>query len=166
VALATDYDEFVPMESTMPDVMTLIPGMYPTGLGQRWPSVSYEYEASPAPQPQVTPVPSYAPAPSPVAPVASSSHEYVTPAHAGHVSVHHPPSHHSMQLEPPITLPIHPPPPPPPMTIERGPPITLERGGPFRHSVYSTVGPGIGPNIGYSSGHPHSVPFQTSIFRK
>ncbi|ORY19742.1 peptidase C65 Otubain-domain-containing protein [Clohesyomyces aquaticus] len=155
VALAGYTDEFVPMASNMPDVMTLIPGMYPTGIGQRWPSVSYDYNSTPAPQPQMTPVPTYAPAPTPASSVASSHQEYVTPVHASHVNHHNPPTHHSIQLEPPVTLPIHP---PPPMTIERAPQMTVERGGPFRPSMYEL-------EPGFHSGQPHALPFQTSIFR-
>lgn len=158
VALAGYTDEFVPMANNMSDVMTLIPGMYPTSIGQRWPSVSYDYNPNPAPQPQVTPVPSYAPVPTPTAAVASSHQEYAAPVHASH-GTHQ--SHHNLHLETSITLPIHPAPapPPPPMTIERGPPVALERGGPFRPSVYEL-------EPGFASGQAHSLPFQTSIFRK
>ncbi|KAF2467200.1 cysteine proteinase [Lindgomyces ingoldianus] len=157
VALAGYADEFVPMSSNIPDVMTMIPGMYPTGIGQRWPSVSYDYNPNPAPQPQIAPVPTYAPAQTPATPVASSHQEYVTPVHASHVNHHNPPSHHTIQLEPPLVLPIHPPP-PPPVTIDRGPQMTIERGGPFRPSMYEL-------EPGFHSGQPHALPFQTSIFR-
>ena len=146
----------------MNDVMTLIPGMsFPTGLGQTWPalpSVSYDYAPNPAPRPQVAPVPTYTPTPTPAAPVASSHQEYVAPVHVSHVSHHQPVNHHTLHLEPPVTLPIHPPPPPPPLSIDqRGPPPNVERGGPFRPSMYEWD---------YGVGQIHSLPFQTSIFRK
>ncbi|KAF2192580.1 cysteine proteinase [Zopfia rhizophila CBS 207.26] len=158
VAIAGYAEDFVPMSSNMSEVMTMIPGMYPTGLGQRWPSVSYDYNPNPAPQPQMPPVPTYAPTQTPTAQVPSSHQDYVSPVHASHVNQHNPPSHHSIQLEPPATLPIHPPPVPPPITIERGTPITIERGGPFRPSMYEL-------EPGFHSGQSHSLPFQTSIFR-
>lgn len=160
VALATGYnDEFVPMATNMPDVMTLIPGMYPTGIGQRWPSVSYDYNPNPTPQPHITPVPTYAPSPSSAGPIPSSHHEYAAPVPASHVNHHNSQPHHIQMEQPPITLPIHPAPAPPPLTIERGPPMPTERGGPFRPSVYE-LEPGFG------CGQLHSIPFQTSIFRK
>ncbi|KAF2270788.1 cysteine proteinase [Lojkania enalia] len=158
VALAGYTDEFVPMSQNMADVMTLIPGMYPTGLGQRWPSVSYDYNTSPAPQPQIAAVPAYPTAPTPATPVSTSHQEYVTPVRANPVSHHNPAAHHGLQLEPPVTLPIHPPPPPPPMTLERTPSMPIERGGPFRPSMYE-LEPGFG------AGRSHSLPFQTAIFR-
>ncbi|KAF2867845.1 peptidase C65 Otubain-domain-containing protein [Massariosphaeria phaeospora] len=158
VALAGYTDDFVPTASNMSDVMTMIPGMYPTGLGQRWPSVSYDHYPSPAPQPQLAPVQTYAPTPTPavsvapIAPVTSSHQDYVSPIHASHGN------HHSIHLEPPVTLPIHPPPSAPPMIMERTPSMAAERGGPFRPSVYE-LEPGFG------SGPRHALPFQTSIFR-
>jgi ubiquitin thioesterase protein OTUB1 len=162
VALAGYSDGFVPNSihpSGINDVMAFIPGMsYPTGLGQRWPPVSYDYTPNPAPQPQVAPVPAYTPTPTPAAPVASSHQEYVAPVHASHVNHHPPASHHTLHLEPPVTLPIHPPPAPPPLSIERGPPVNVERGGPFRPSMYEF-------EPGFGAGQVHSLPFQTSIFR-
>lgn len=156
VALAGYTDGFMPVASNV-DLATMIPGMYSTGIGQRWPSVSYDFDPSPAPQPQMTPVQPYAPTPAPPAPVASSHQEFMAPIHASHLSHHNPPSHHSIQLEqPPVTLPIHPP--PPPLSIDRTP-LTIERGGPFRPSMYE-LEPGFG------AGQVHSLPFQTSIFRK
>ncbi|KAF2003808.1 cysteine proteinase [Amniculicola lignicola CBS 123094] len=155
VALAGYTEEFVPMASHLSDVMTLIPGMYPPALGQRWPSLSYDYNSSPAP------VPTYAPAPTPAAPVTSSHQDFASPVHASYAH-HGAHSHHGIHLEPPVTLPIHP---PPPMSLDRGPPLTLERtapverGGPFRPSVYE-LEPGFG-----GCGQPHAMPFQTSIFR-
>jgi ubiquitin thioesterase protein OTUB1 len=158
VALA-GYDDFVPMSSNMSDVMTMIPGMYPTGIGQRWPSVSYDHYASPAPQPQCTPVQSYATAPTPPVSVTSSHQEYATPVHASHSSQHHPASQHTIHLEPPVTLPIHPAPSAPPMSTERRQPMTIERSGPFRSSLYELEPDyGIAPVL--------ALPFQTSIFRK
>lgn len=160
VALASYTDDFVPMTSSMTDVMTLIPGMYPASIGQRWPSTSYDFEPNPAPQPQVTPVPTYAPVPTPAAPVASSHHDYAAPVHASHVSHHNPPSLHNLRLEsqPTMTLPMHP---PPPMSIDRGLPMSMDRAGPFRPSMYSAESV-----FGGGGAQPHSLPFQTSIFRK
>lgn len=153
VALAGYADEFVPMSTSM-DVMTLIPGMYPTNISQRWPSVPYDYEPNPAPQSHVTPVPSYAPAPTPAVPVASSHIEYIAPVHASH---HNPPPVHDIRLDPPtVSLPIHP---PPPMTIDRSLPLAMGRGGPFRPSTYNM-------DSVFGSGQPHSHPFQTSQFKK
>lgn len=161
VALAGYTDDFVPMSSNMSnmsEVMTLIPGMYPTGLGQRWPSVSYDYNPSPASQPQITPIQTYAPAPTSAAPVASTHQEFVSPVHASHVNHHNRPTHHSIQLEPPVALPMHPPPRLPPMVMDRCPPVAIERGGPFRPSMYEF-------EPGFGSGQT-PLPFQTSIFRK
>jgi len=158
VALAAGYnDGFVPVNSNV-DVMAMIPGMYSTGLSQRWPSVSYDFDPSPTPQAQMTPVQPYAPTPTPSVAVPSSHQEYMSPVHASHMAHHNPPSHHGLQLEqPPVTLPIHPPP-PPPVSIERTP-LTIERGGPFRPSIYEL-------EPGFASGQVHTLPFQTSIFRK
>ncbi|KAF2741414.1 cysteine proteinase [Polyplosphaeria fusca] len=156
VNLAGYTDEFVPMSSNMPDIMTMIPGLYPSGIGQRWPSLSYDCDPNPVPQPQITPVSAYAPTPTPAAPVASSHQEYITPVRASHISYHNPPSNH-IQLQPPVNIPMHPAPPQPSLSIDRGPAI-VERGGPFRPSMYE-LEPGFG------SGQPHSLPFQTSIFR-
>ncbi|KAF1841609.1 cysteine proteinase [Cucurbitaria berberidis CBS 394.84] len=154
VALANYTDEFVPTASNVPDIMTLIPGMYPTGLGQRWPSLSYDFSTSPAPQAQVTPVQPYPPAPTPVTPVSTSHLDFVTPIHT---SQYNAPSHHSIHLDqPPVTLPIHPPR-PPPVSIERTAPLAIERGGPFRPSMYE-LEPGFGSSM-------QVQPFQTSIFR-
>ncbi|KAL5119532.1 hypothetical protein ACEQ8H_002597 [Pleosporales sp. CAS-2024a] len=158
VALANSFDDFVPMASDAADVMTMIPGMYPTGFGQKWASLSYDFSPSPASQPQVAPVqpyPSAAPTP---APTVSSQLDFVIPPHANHATQYSAPTHHSLHLDPaPITLPIHPPPlPPPPVTIERAAPI-VERGGPFRPSMYE-LEPGFGHGM-------QAQPFQTSIFR-
>lgn len=164
VALAGYTDEFVPVASNVTDVMAMIPGMstmYSSrGLGQDWPSVSY-YEPSPsiAPQPQVAPVPTYAPAPSPVVSVANTHQEFTNSVIPTHVNHHNSQRHHSIQLDQPVSLPIHPPPPPPPIQIDRGTPMTMERGGPFRPSMYE-----LEPAFTTSRGH--AVPFQTSIFRK
>lgn len=150
VALAAGYtDEFVPISSNMSDVMTMIPGLYPTGLGQRWPS-AYDYNSDPTPQqqqPQIAPVPSYAPPPSNVAPIPTSHQEYVSPVHS-HVSHQHHANHHSIQMESPVGLSLNHPP----------PPLTIERGGPFRPSMYEL-------EPGFHSGQSHALPFQTSIFR-
>ncbi|EAT92473.2 hypothetical protein SNOG_00978 [Parastagonospora nodorum SN15] len=40
VALANSFNDFIPMASDSADVMTMIPGMYPTGFGQKWASLS------------------------------------------------------------------------------------------------------------------------------
>ncbi|OCK83800.1 cysteine proteinase [Lepidopterella palustris CBS 459.81] len=108
VALADYADEFVPMPTSrgMSDVMSLIPGMYPTGLGQNWPSVSYDYNPSPIPQPQMAAVPTYT-----SVPVPTTSQEYVNTAH------------HNVPLESPVGMSLN-------------PPMTIERGGPFRPSMY------------------------------
>jgi len=159
VALAANYDDFVPMSSNMADVMTMIPGMYPTGIAQRWPAVSYDHYATSAPQPQCTPIQPYAPAPTPAISVVSSHPEYATPVHANHSSHHHPPSQHTLHLEPPVTLPIHPAPSAPLMSIERRQPMSTERSGPFRSSLYE-----LEPDYGIAPAL--ALPFQTSIFRK
>ncbi|KAF2785623.1 cysteine proteinase [Melanomma pulvis-pyrius CBS 109.77] len=160
VALAGYTDDFAPMSSNMGDVMTMIPGMYPTGIGQRWPSVSYDYHTTPAPPPQCTPVQPYAPAPTPAASVASShSHqEYATPVHASHGNHHHQPNQHPVHLEPPVTLPIHPSPSVGHMSLERAQSMTMERSMPFRPSFYELEpGYGVAPVL--------TLPLQTSIFR-
>lgn len=145
----------MPTASNVADVMTMIPGMFPTGLGQRWSSLSYDFNSSPATQAQVAPVQPYAPTATPATPVSTSHLDFVTSIHPSHASQYNPPSHHSIHLDqPPVTLPIHP---PPPTTIERAP-LTVERGGPFRPSMYE-LEPGFG-----SSMQPQ--PFQTAIFRK
>jgi len=159
VALAGYTDEFVPLASNMSEVMTMIPGMYPTGLGQRWSSISYDYHTSSAPQSQCTPVQTYAPAPPPSVSVAGSHPEYATPVHANHANHHLPPSQHTIHLEPPVTLPIHPPPPAPPMPMERAQSLSIERSGPFRSSLYEL-------KPGYGIAPINTMPFQTSIFRK
>ncbi|KAF2202231.1 cysteine proteinase [Delitschia confertaspora ATCC 74209] len=151
VALAAGYtDDFVPMDSSMSDVMTMIPGLYPTGLGQRWPSAPYDYDPipTPQPQPQVAPVPTYAPPPTAVAPVPTSHQEYATPVPSSHVNHQHHSTHHGIQLQPPVSLSLNHPP----------PPLTIERGGPFRPSMYEL-------EPGFHSGQQHTLPFQTSIFR-
>jgi ubiquitin thioesterase protein OTUB1 len=157
VAIAAGYnDGFMPVASNV-NMMAMIPGMYSTGLGQSWPSISYPFE-SPTPQPQITPIEPYAPAPSSAGSVSSSHQDYMSPMHPSHATHHTSPNHHSIQLEqPPVTLPIHPAP-QPPVSIERAPPV-MERGGPFRPSIYE-LEPGFG------SGQVHALPFQTSIFRK
>ncbi|CAN9294038.1 unnamed protein product [Alternaria alternata] len=45
VALANYTDEFIPTATNVGDVMNMIPGMYPSGvgLGQRWPSLPYDF---------------------------------------------------------------------------------------------------------------------------
>ena len=159
IALNHYSDDFVPTATDVTDVMNLIPGMYPSGvgLGQRWPSLSYDFSPSPASHPQVTPVQPYAPAPTPVTPVSSSHLDFVTPIHSSNASQYNAPSHHSIRLDqPPVTLPIHPP--PPPVSIERAAPVGIERGGPFRPSMYE-LEPGFGSSM-------QVQPFQTSIFRK
>lgn len=128
VALAGYTDEFVPVGRGMSDVMTLIPGMYPAGLGQNWPAVSYDYQPTPIPQPQMTAVPTYAPVPVPI-----TTQDYVS-----HVNP-------TIPIESPINMPIN-------------SPTSIERGGPFRPSMYE-----LEPR--FHSGHSHSLPFQTSIFR-
>ncbi|OCL02684.1 cysteine proteinase [Glonium stellatum] len=100
VALAGYADEFVPVGRGMSDVMTLIPGMYPTGLGQNWPAVSYDYQPTAIPQPQMAAVPTYAPVP------VSTTQDYVS-----HVNP-------TIPVESPIGMSIN-----SPMTIERGGPF-------------------------------------------
>ncbi|KAF2643314.1 cysteine proteinase [Massarina eburnea CBS 473.64] len=150
VALANPYnDSFIPSESSV-DIMAMIPGMYSTSFGHRWPSVPYEFDASPTPQAQVTPVQPYTPTPASAAPVNTSRQDYM-PVHASHQPNHSNTGRHGLHLEgPPVTLPIHSLP-PPPVSIERGH-LTLERGGPFRPSMYEL--------------EQINVPsFQTSIFK-
>lgn len=107
VNLAGYTNEFVPISREMSDVMTLIPGLYPTGLGQSWPSVSsYDFHPTPVPQPQMAPVSSYAPVPT-----SAPSQDYTSPVH------------HNVPLDPPVNMPLN-------------PPMSIERGGPFRPSVY------------------------------
>jgi len=159
VALANYTDDFLPTATNVGDVMNMIPGMYPSGvgLGQRWPSLSYDFSPTPASLPQVTPVQPYAPAPTPVTPVSASHMDFVTSIHSASTNQYNPPSHHSIHLEqPPVTLPIHPP--PPPVSIERAAPVCVERGGPFRPSMYE-LEPGFGSSM-------QVQPFQTAIFRK
>ena len=139
----------------IPEYMPMIPGLITPSLDQRWSSASFDFSASPAPQPQMAPVQPYAPAPTPT----TSHQEYVSPIQPSHVSHHNPVSHHSVQMEPPVSLPMHPPPPAPPMAIDKAPSVGIERGGPFRPSIYEF-------EPGYGAGQPHSLPFQTSIFRK
>jgi ubiquitin thioesterase protein OTUB1 len=158
VALANYTDDFVPTASNVADVMTMIPGMGPTGFGQRWASLSYDFSPSPAPQPQVTSVQQYPSSSTPAPPVSASQLDFVIPSHSSHASQYNAPSHHSLHLDqPPLTLPIHPPP-PPPVSIDRATPSSLERGGPFRPSMYE-LEPGFGSGM-------RAQPFQTSIFRK
>jgi ubiquitin thioesterase protein OTUB1 len=158
VALANYTDEFIPTATNVGDVMNMIPGMYPSGvgLGQRWPSLPYDFSPSPASHPQVTPVQPYAPTPTPVTPVTTSHLDFVTPIHSSNPSQYNPPNHHNIHLDqPPVTLPIHPP--PPPVSIERAAPMGVERGGLFRPSMYE-LEPGYGSSL-------QVQPFQTSIFR-
>ncbi|CAI6335973.1 unnamed protein product [Periconia digitata] len=150
VALANPYhDSFVAAPSNV-DLMAMIPGLYPTGLGQRWPSVSYDFDSSPAPQTsQVTTIQPYPSAPEIVAPTPTSHQDFI-PVDTSPVVQQAPPSHHPIQLEaPPITLPIQPP--PPSASLDRAP-LTLERGGPFRPSMYELE-------------HLHALPLQTAIFK-
>ncbi|KAA8614665.1 Peptidase-C65 domain containing protein [Pyrenophora tritici-repentis] len=159
VALANYTDDFLPTATNVGDVMNMIPGMYPSGvgLGQRWPSLSLSYDFSPTPAslPQVTPVQPYAPAPTPVTPVSASHMDFVTSIHSVSTNQYNPPSHHSIHLEqPPVSLPIHP---PPPVSIERAAPVGVERGGPFRPSMYE-LEPGFGSSMQVQQ-------FQTAIFR-
>jgi ubiquitin thioesterase protein OTUB1 len=159
VALANSFDDFIPEACNAADVMTMIPGMYPTGFGgQKWASLSYDFSPSPASQTQVTPVQPYPSAPTP-APTVSSQLDFIIPSHPSHASQYNAPSHHSIHLDQPsVTLPIHPPPPPPPVSIDRAAPLVVERGGPFRPSMYE-LEPGFGHGM-------QVQPFQTSIFRK
>ncbi|OAL05894.1 cysteine proteinase [Phaeosphaeriaceae sp. SRC1lsM3a] len=153
VNLANYADGFTPAAADVTDVMTMIPGMYPTGFGQRWASLSYDYP-SPAPQPQAAPVQPFPTAPTP-APSVSSQLDFIIPSHASHMGQYNAPSHHNLHLDQPsVTLPIHP---APPVTIERAAPLVIERGGPFRPSVYE-LEPGFGAGM-------QVQPFQTSIFR-
>ncbi|KAF2273646.1 cysteine proteinase [Westerdykella ornata] len=116
---------------------------------------TYDFNLNPSPPPQVVPVSSYAPVPTPAPPPAEPIHDFVPPPHAPQVNSHPAPRHHSIQLEQPVALPVHP---PPPMSLERGLPMTIERTEPFRPSAY-TLEPGFGAN------QMHALPFQTSIFR-
>ena len=156
VNLANYADSFTPAAADVTDVMTMIPGMYPTGFGQqRWASLSsYDYP-SPAPQSHVAPVQPFPATPTP-APSVTSQLDFIIPSHASHMGQFDAPSHHNLHLDQPsVTLPIHP---PPPVTIERAAPLVVERGGPFRPSVYE-LEPGFGAGM-------QAQPFQTSIFRK
>jgi ubiquitin thioesterase protein OTUB1 len=158
VALANYADEFMPTATNVGDVMNMIPGIYPSGLGmgQRWPSLSYDFNSSPVSHSQVTPVQPFAPATTPITPVTNSHLDFVTPIHTSNASQYNPPAHHNMHLEqPPVTLSVHPP--PPPVSIDRTAPIGVERGGPFRPSMYE-LEPGFGSSM-------QVQPFQTSIFR-
>jgi len=144
VALANPYnDTFIAAPSNV-DLMAMMPGLYSTGLGQRWPSVSYEFDANPTPQPMQ----SYPPAPESIAPVTSSHQEFV-PVHASPAVQHAPANHHSIQLEaPPISLAMQQ---PASTTLERAA-LSLERPGPFRPSMYELE-------------HMHALPLQTSIMK-
>ncbi|EMD89747.1 hypothetical protein COCC4DRAFT_56278 [Bipolaris maydis ATCC 48331] len=158
VALANYTDEFIPTATNVGDVMNMIPGVYPSGLGigQRWTSLSYDFSPSPASHSQITPVQPYAPTTAPMSPVSSSHLDFVAPIHTSNASQYNPASHHNINLEqPPVTLPIHPP--PPPVSIDRAAPVGVERGGPFRPSMYE-LEPGFGSSM-------QVQPFQTSIFR-
>ncbi|USP82447.1 hypothetical protein yc1106_09721 [Curvularia clavata] len=158
VALANYADEFIPTAANVGDVMNMIPGIYPSGLGigQRWPSLSYDFNASPVSHSQVTPVQPFAPAATPITPVTNSHLDFVTAIHTSNASQYNAPAHHNMHLEqPPVALPVHPP--PPPVSIDRAAPIGVERGGPFRPSMYE-LEPGFGSSM-------QVQPFQTSIFR-
>ncbi|EOA81662.1 uncharacterized protein SETTUDRAFT_174325 [Exserohilum turcica Et28A] len=158
VAIANYNDEFIPAAANVGDVMNMIPGIYPSGMGpgQRWPSLSYDFSPSPASHAQVTPVQPYAPTPTPVTPVSNSHLDFVTPIHTANASQYNPPSHHNIHLEQPlVTLPIHPP--PPPVSINQAAPMGVERGGPFRPSMYE-LEPGFGSAMQVQQ-------FQTSIFR-
>jgi ubiquitin thioesterase protein OTUB1 len=139
------YEDFVPTASSAADIMTMIPGMGPTGFGQNWASLSYDFSRpSPATQSQVAPLLPYPSAPTPATPVSSSQLDFIIP------------SHHSLHLDQsPMTLAIHP---PPPSSIDRTAPAIVERGGPFRPSMYE-LEPGFGSGM-------QVQPFQTSIFRK
>jgi len=155
VALANYTDDFIPAESNVADVMTMIPGMFPSGFGQRWTSLSCDFSPSPAPQSHIAPVQPYQSVATPATPVSSSALDFLIPSHTGQ---YNPVSHHSLHLDqPPVTLPIHSAR-PPPVTIERAAPSTIERGGPFRPSMYE-LQPGFGSGM-------QVQPFQTSIFRK
>ena len=154
--MANYTEDFVPAASNVADVMTMIPGMYSAGLGQRWPSLSYDF--SPSPAPQISPVQPYPPAATPVTPVSTSHLDFNIPMHTSHASQYNAPSHHSIHLDqPPIVLPIHPAP-APPVSIERAAPLAVKRGGPFRPSMYE-LEPGFGSTM-------QVQPFQTSQFRK
>ncbi|KAH7073402.1 peptidase C65 Otubain-domain-containing protein [Paraphoma chrysanthemicola] len=155
VALANYADDFVPTESNVADVMTMIPGMYPSGIGGRWASLSYDFSPSPSSHAQNASVQSYPAVPAPATPVSTSPLDFIIPSHPSHASQYNPPAHHNLHLDqPPVTLPIHP---SPPVSIERSAPLTIERGGPFRPSMYE-LEPGFGSGM-------QVQPFQTSIFR-
>ncbi|KAF2132169.1 cysteine proteinase [Dothidotthia symphoricarpi CBS 119687] len=157
VNLANYSDDFVPAASNVADVMTMIPGMFPTGLGQRWPSLSCDFNPSPVVQPQITACQPYPSAPASATRTNNPHFDFVSPIHSSPADQYNPPGHHNIQLEqPPMTLPIHPPP-PATMSAERTAPLAVERGGPFRPSMYE-LEPGFG-FLGYAQ------PFQTSIFR-
>jgi ubiquitin thioesterase protein OTUB1 len=159
VNLANYTDDFIPKASNVADVMTMIPGMYPsTNFSQNWASLDYDFSPSPAPQPQVTPVQPYPSLPTPAPSVSNSQLDFIIPSHASHGSQYNAPSHHSIHLDQtPMTLPIHPAP-APPVSIDRVAPVAIERGGPFRPSMYE-LEPGFGSGL-------QVQPFQTSIFRK
>ena len=159
VAMVNYTDDFIPTASNVVDVMTMIPGMYPTSLGPRWSSLSYDFSPGSTASIQVTPVQPYATAPTPVSPISTSHLDFITPIHSSRVNPYNPPRHHSVHLDqPPITLPIHTTT-APPTSIERvAPSAAVERGGPFRPSMYE-LEPGFGSAM-------QAQPFQTSIFRK
>ena len=160
VAMVNYTDDFVPAASNVVDIMAMLPGIYPTGLGQRWSSLSYDFNpASTSAQTQITPVQPYAPISTPISPVSTSHLDFITPVHSSHVTQYATSRHHSIHLDqPPVTLPIHPPP-APPVSIDRAVPAAAsERGGPFRPSMYE-LEPGFGSSM-------QAQPFQTSIFRK
>ncbi|KAH8726777.1 peptidase C65 Otubain-domain-containing protein [Phaeosphaeriaceae sp. PMI808] len=155
VRLANYTDEFVPASSNLDDVMSMIPGIYPTGFSQKWASLSYDFNPSPVSQPQATAVQPYPSAATPVTPVSASPLDFILPSHSSHASQYNPSSHHNLHLDqPPVTLPIHP---PPPVSIERPAPVVERGGGPFRPSMYE-LEPGFGSGM-------QAQPFQTSIFR-
>jgi ubiquitin thioesterase protein OTUB1 len=156
VSLVNYTDDFVPSASNVADVMTMIPGMGPSGFGQPWSSLSYDFRPSPISRSQA-PVQPYPSASVPATPVSNSHLDFAIPMHTDQASHYNPARHHSIHLEqPPVTLPIHPL--PPPVSIERAPPLAVERGGPFRPSMYE-LEPGFGSAM-------RAQPFQTSIFRK
>jgi len=159
IGLAGDYGRYAlspnmpevspfPEVSGVVDIMNAIPGLYSDNIGQTWPSNECDVSSSLQEHPQVVPAPPYAPLPTPVTPVATSRQEYAARVHSSHISHQPHTGHHPIQIESSIGHAMHVP-----------PPVTIERGGPFRPSVYEL-------EPGFHSGQGHSLPFQTSIFRK